>query len=177
VFNRMDRAVVHGSTFAKNDLAMAAGIATLEVLAGERLAENAALAGDRLVRGFTEMMSRYELMREVRGKGLMIGVEFGAPKSLKLKASWHAVETASKGLFCQLVTIPLFKDHKILCQVAGHGSHTIKLLPALVITPEDCDWILRGFEAAIADAHRGPGAVISLGKTLVDHALRARRAS
>jgi ornithine--oxo-acid transaminase len=177
VFTRMDRAVVHGSTFAKNDLAMAAGIATLEVLADERLVENAAQMGDHLIRGFTEMMARYELMCEVRGKGLMIGVEFGSPKSLKLKASWHAVETANKGLFCQLITIPLFKDHKVLCQVAGHGSHTIKLLPALVITPEDCDWILRGFEASIADAHRGPGAVVSLGKTLIGHALQGRRAS
>src|SRR5206468_1460462 len=49
VFNRMDRAVVHGSTFAKNDLAMAAGIATLDVLASERLIENAARTGERLV--------------------------------------------------------------------------------------------------------------------------------
>jgi len=176
VFNRMDRAVVHGSTFAKNDLAMAAGIATLDVLDSERLIENAAQMGDRLLRGFTQMMSRYEMMAQVRGKGLMIGVEFGPPKSFKLKASWHAVETANKGLFCQLVTIPLFKEHKILCQVAGHASHTIKLLPPLVITAEDCGWILRAFEAAIADAHRGPGAVLSLGKTLVDHALKARRA-
>ncbi|HWM47143.1 MAG TPA: aspartate aminotransferase family protein [Xanthobacteraceae bacterium] len=176
VFNRMDRAVVHGSTFAKNDLAMAAGIATLDVLDSERLIDNAAQMGDRLLRGFTQMMSRYEMMAQVRGKGLMIGVEFGPPKSFKLKASWHAVETANKGLFCQLVTIPLFKEHKILCQVAGHASHTIKLLPPLVITAEDCDWILRAFEAAIADAHRGPGAVLSLGKTLVDHAIKARRA-
>ena len=44
----------------------------------------------------------------------MIGVEFGAPKSLTLKASWSVIETANKGLFCQLITIPLFKDHKIL---------------------------------------------------------------
>src|SRR5215204_6374444 len=54
IFNQMDRAVVHGSTFAKNDLAMAAGIATLEVLGEERLVENAAQMGDRLIRGFTE---------------------------------------------------------------------------------------------------------------------------
>jgi ornithine--oxo-acid transaminase len=177
VFNRMDRAVVHGSTFAKNDLAMAAGIATLDTLASEHLLENAARLGEKLLSGFEQMLRRYEFMAEVRGKGLMIGVEFGAPKSLKLKASWHAVETASKGLFCQLITIPLFKQHKILCQVAGHASHTIKLLPSLVMTDEDCNWILRAFEAAIADAHRGPGAVLSLGKTLVGHAMRARKAS
>jgi ornithine--oxo-acid transaminase len=60
------------------------------------------------------MVPRYELLKDVRGKGLMIGVEFGPPKSLKLKASWNVLEAASKGLFCQLITIPLFKDHKML---------------------------------------------------------------
>jgi ornithine--oxo-acid transaminase len=176
VFNRMDRAVVHGSTFGKNDLAMAAGIATLDVLEQERLIENAARKGDRLLRGLAAMIARHELLTEIRGKGLMIGLEFGAPKSLALKASWNVLETASKGLFCQLITIPLFKDHKILCQVAGHGSHTIKLLPTFLVTDEDCDWILNAFDAVIADAHRVPGAVWSLGKTLVDHAVRARAA-
>ena len=64
------------------------------------------------------------------------------------------LETASKGLFCQLITIPLFKEHKILTQVAGHGSHTIKLIPPLIITDEDCDWIVRAFDDVIADSHR-----------------------
>ena len=171
VFNRMDRAVVHGSTFSKNDLAMAAGIATLEVMKAERVAENAALMGERLVRELSALTERYELLKEVRGKGLMIGVELGAPTSFKLKASWAMIETASKGLFCQLITIPLFKEHKILTQVAGHASHTIKLIPPLVINDEDCDWIVRAFDDVIADAHRA-GAVWTLGKNLVEHALR-----
>ena len=171
VFNRMDRAVVHGSTFAKNDLAMAAGIATLEVMKSERVIENAARTGERLVRELSALAENYELLKEVRGKGLMIGVEFGAPSSLKLKASWSMLETASKGLFCQLITIPLFKQHKILTQVAGHGSHTVKLIPPLIINDEDCDWIVRAFDDVIADSHRA-GAVWSLGKTLVEHAMR-----
>jgi len=171
VFNRMDRAVVHGSTFGKNDLAMAAGIATLEVLKAERIAENAARTGERLLRELSALSENYELLKEVRGKGLMIGVEFGAPSSLKLKASWSMLETASKGLFCQLITIPLFKEHKILTQVAGHGSHTVKLIPPLVINDEDCDWIVRAFDDVIADSHRA-GAVWTLGKTLVEHAMR-----
>jgi len=174
VFNRMDRAVVHGSTFAKNDLAMAAGIATLDVVDSEKLIENAAAQGGRLLRALSAMIARYELLKEVRGKGLMIGVEFGAPRSLALKASWHALESASKGLFCQLIAIPLFKEHRILTQVAGHGSHVIKLLPPLVLTDADCERIERAFDAVIAAAHRVPGAVWSLGRTLVDHALKAR---
>jgi len=172
LFDRMDRAVVHGSTFAKNDLAMAAGIATLDVIKAEHLIENAERMGTRLIGALSQMAARYELLKEVRGKGLMIGVEFGAPQSFKLKASWAMVETASKGLFCQLVTIPLFKEHKILTQVAGHASHTIKLLPPLVITNGDCDRIEGAFDAVIADSHRVPGAVWSLGKTLVEHAMK-----
>ena len=173
VFDRMDRAVVHGSTFGKNDLAMAAGIATLDVLTSEGLIENAARTGDHLMRGLAAMSGRYELLREVRGKGLMIGIEFGTPRSLKLKASWNVLEAANKGLFCQLITIPLFRDHKILSQVAGHASHTIKLLPPLVISSADCDWILNAFDSVIADGHRVPGAIWSLGKTLASHAMRA----
>ena len=174
VFNRMDRAVVHGSTFAKNDLGMAAGLATLRVIENEGLVANAARTGDRLLASFEEMRDRYELVKTIRGKGLMIGVVFGPPKSLKLKAAWSLLEAVNAGLFCQLITIPLFKEHKVLVQVAGHGNHCVKLLPALTIDAHDCDWIVSAFDAAIADSHRVPGAVWTLGKTLADHALKAR---
>src|SRR5260370_18663595 len=120
VFDRMERAVVHGSTFGKNDLAMAAGIATLDVFTSEGLIDNAARTGARLLRAFAAMAERYELVHEVRGKGLMIGIEFGRPRSFKLKASSTLLETASKGLFSQLFTIPLFRHPNILTQVAGH---------------------------------------------------------
>jgi len=172
IFNRMDRAVVHGSTFAKNDLAMAAGIATLEVMESEKLIEAAAKRGAELRLALTRMVPGYELLKEVRGKGLMIGVEFGPPKSLRLKAAWNVLETANKGLFCQLITVPLFKEHKILTQVAGHASHTIKLLPPLTVTEEDCKWIEKSFDEVIAASHKVPGAIWSLGKTLVDNAVR-----
>jgi len=174
VFDRMERAVVHGSTFAKNDLAMAAGLATLEVIEAEGLVQNAERLGNRLLAAFERMAGKHELVKTVRGKGLMIGIEFGVPHSLKLKASWNLLETANSGLFCQLIVIPLLKEHRILTQVAGHGNHTIKLLPPLVITDSDCEWIERSFESVIADAHRVPGAIWSLGKTLIENATRAR---
>jgi ornithine--oxo-acid transaminase len=173
VFDRMDRALAHGSTFGTNDLAMAAGIATLDVLESERLVENAARVGDYLTRRLAEKISHYDFLHDVRGKGLMIGIEFGPPRSLKLKASWVAIETSRKGLFCQLITIPLFRDHHILSQVASHSSHTIKLLPALIISEADCDWIVDGFASVLAGSERVPGALWSLGKTLIGHAIRA----
>ena len=146
VFDSMERAVVHGSTFGGNDLAMAAGIATLDVLAAEKLVDKATHFGERLLHAVAATIPRYEFLKDVRGKGLMIAIEFGPSQSAKLKACWHALEAAKEGLFCQLITIPLFKDHKILSQVASHGGHTIKLLPPLVISSGDCEWIASALE-------------------------------
>jgi ornithine--oxo-acid transaminase len=173
IFNRMDRVMVHGSTFGSNNLAMAAGIATLDVMEAEGLIENAARMGEMLLHEFSALVPRYEFLKDVRGKGLMIGLEFGSPKSLKLKTAWNVLEASKKGLFCQLIAIPLFKDHKILCQTAGEGSNTIKLIPPLVLTRDDCDWIAHAFDGVIADSHQVPGAIWSFGKTLVGHAMRA----
>ena len=174
VYDRMDRAVVMGSTFAGNDLAMAAGLATLEVMEREQVTENAARLGQRLMAAFQAMAGRHEMVKSVRGKGLMIGVEFGRPTSLRLQMAWRLLEAANPGLFCQLITLPLLKGHRILAQVAGHGSHTVKLLPSLVITDADCDWIERAFDQVIAASHRVPGALWDFGRAMAGNALRPR---
>jgi ornithine--oxo-acid transaminase len=119
VFNNMTRAFVHGSTFSKNDLAMAAGLATLQVIESERLIDRSAQLGKRLLLAFEEMSHRHELIKSVRGKGLMIGVEFGSPRSPGLRASWNLLEAARSGLFCQLIVIPLFNDYKLLTPLPG----------------------------------------------------------
>jgi len=174
VFNRMDRAVVHGSTFSKNNMAMAAGLAALKVIEEEHLVENAARMGDELMAGMQTLVDKYELFKSVRGKGLMIAMEFGSPKSLSLKAAWTMLEAANKGLFSQMITIPLFKNHRILSQVAGHGMNVVKFLPPLVINDKDCDWILGALDEVIADCHKVPGAIWDLGKTLTGHALKSK---
>jgi len=176
VFDRMDKAVVHGSTFAKNDMAMAAALASLDVIENEKLIANAAAQGERLIASLGAMQQRYELVKDVRGKGLLIGLELGEPRSLKLRASWALLETMNKGLFCQLVTIPLFKEHKILVQVAGHANRTIKLLPSLVIDDADCAWIESAFDTVINQSHDVVGPVWALGKTLIEGSRAAARA-
>jgi ornithine--oxo-acid transaminase len=173
-FNRMDRAVVHGSTFAKNNLAMAAGLATLAVLEDERLLENAAQRGESLLGRLRALVGKYEMLKEVRGQGLMIALEFGPPRSFGLRAAWTLLEKATKGLFCQTVIIPLFTRHQILSQVAGHEMYVIKLLPPLCITPEDEDWIVRAFDDVIADCHKMPSAVWNLANTLAGNTVKSR---
>ncbi|MDD2864643.1 MAG: aspartate aminotransferase family protein [Methylococcales bacterium] len=172
VYNRMDRAVVHGSTFAKNNMAMAAGLASLHVIHNEKLVENSLTLGTKIIDNLNAMTSRYELLKEARGKGMMIAIEFQSPKSLKLKAGWAMLETANKGLFCQMVTIPLFKEHHILTQVAGHGMNVVKLLPPLNLTQKDHDTIVNAFDTTIGETHKMGGAIWDLGKNLASHALK-----
>jgi len=174
VFNRMDRAVVHGSTFSKNNMAMAAGLAALKVIDEENLVAHAGRMGDELMAGMQSLVDKYELFKSVRGKGLMIAMEFGSPKSLSLKAAWTMLEAANKGLFSQMITIPLFKNHRILSQVAGHGMNVVKFLPPLVINDKDRDWILGALDEVIADCHKVPGAIWDLGKTLTGHAMKSK---
>ena len=175
VFNRMDRAVVHGSTFSKNNLAMAAGLATLRVIEDEKLVENSANLGKDIINTINASTAKYEFLKEARGKGMMIAIEFHAPKSLSLKTAWSMLEAANKGLFCQMVTIPLFKEHRILTQVAGHGMNVVKLLPPLNLTQKDRDWIVSAFDQTIADTHKVPGSIWSLGKTLASHAIKNKK--
>ncbi len=69
VFSRMDRCVVHSSTFGRNNLAMACGLATLAVIESENLVENAAKRGEQLLTAARGLMAKHELIKEVRGKG------------------------------------------------------------------------------------------------------------
>jgi len=174
LFNRMDRAVVHGSTFGKNNLAMAAGLATLAVLEDEGLIANAALRGGNLLRRLGALKGKYEMLADVRGQGLMVALEFGPPKSMALRAAWALLEKATKGLFCQTVIIPLFTRHRILSQVAGHEMYVIKLLPPLCLTQADEDWIVRAFDDVIADCHRMPSSIWDLATTLAGNSLKRK---
>jgi len=175
VYNRMDRAVVHGSTFSKNNMAMAAGLATLNVLKEEKLVENSAKVGNDIISSLNAMSGKYEFLKEARGKGMMIAIEFQQPKSLGLKAAWAMLEAANKGLFCQMITIPLFKEQHILTQVAGHAMNVVKLLPPLNLTQKDRDYIVTSFDKVIADTHQVPGSIWDLGKNLAGHALKGKK--
>jgi ornithine--oxo-acid transaminase len=163
VFDGMERAVRHGSTFGGNDLAAAAALATLRVLDREGLVERAARLGDLLLELTRPLVSRYEVVREVRGLGLMWAIEFGPPEGRAARSLWSAVERRQPGLFAQLVTVPLFHRHRIFCQVAGHAMNTIKGLPALTIEEAEVRRFAQALEETVAQAERYPLALARLG--------------
>src|SRR6201999_2169962 len=119
VYSSMDKLMVHSTTFKGGSLAMAAGLAALSVIDDEGLVENAALRGQELMDRLKELQAKYDFIADVRGKGLIIGIEFGRPSGLKARAGWAMLQKAGVGLFAQMVMVALFQLHKILTQVSG----------------------------------------------------------
>src|SRR4051812_19935383 len=156
VFDSMENAFSHGSTFAPNELAMAAGLATLHELDARGLVERSELLGRRLLDRTLPLVERYGVVRDVRGLGLMWAIEFGEPA--RGSRAWRAVERAQQGLFAQFVVIPLFSEHRILSQVAGHGLNVIKAIPPLTLTEDDVDAFADALDQVLAEAERIPRA-------------------
>lgn len=174
VYSSMDRVLVHSASFGTNAQAMAAGLATLAVMDDERLTENARRTGDLLRTRLAALVDKYELLHEVRGRGLMIGIEFGKPRSLGLRSRWAMLQAARKGLFAQMVVVPLLQRHRILTQVSGDHLEVIKLIPPLVVGEEEVERFVRAFEEVMDDAHGGGGLMWDFGRTLVKQAVANR---
>jgi ornithine--oxo-acid transaminase len=171
VYSSMDRVLVHDSTFGSNAAAMAAGLASLAVIEDEQLVSNAERTGNALRAALTDMIDKYELLGEVRGRGLMIGMEFTKPSSLKLRPGWSMLQAARVGLFAQMVVVALFQRHRILTQVSGDHTEVIKLLPPLTIGDAEVELFREAFDDVMKDANRGSGLMWDFGRTLVKQAV------
>ena len=167
VYSSMDRVLAHDSTFGSNAQAMAAGLATLHVVDQEHLIQNAREMGDLLRSRLAELVDRFELIHDVRGRGLMVGIEFGRPSSWKLRGPWTALQAARKGLFAQTVVHALFHRHRILTQVSADHLEVIKLIPPLIIGEAEVDYFVNAFTEVMDDAHNGSGLMWDFGKSLI----------
>jgi ornithine--oxo-acid transaminase len=172
VYSSMDRVMVHSTTFKGGVLAMAAGLATLAVLEEEGLVENAARTGEALRAALTSMAERYDVLADVRGRGLLIGLEFDKPSSLRARASWNMLQKARVGLFAQMVVVALFQRHRILTQVSGDHMEVINLIPPLMIGDTEVKLFTEAFGEVMEDASRGGGLIWEFGRTLVKQAVR-----
>jgi len=171
VFGHLKRAQVHSTTFGQNEMGMAAGLATLYVMDEEKIIERSATVGAKLLAGLAALKDRHEMIADVRGKGLIIGIEFRPPGSLGLKAAWTAIEAAEKGLFTQLVVMSLMRDHHMLTQVGGPGVNILKLLPPLIIGDEEVDMIVKAFEAVMSETKKIRGRVWATSAELIKQAM------
>ena len=177
VFSSMERAVVHSSTFGKGGLGMVAGLATLSCLDEHNLMQRATRMGDLIGEGIQAMAPRFEFIREVRWRGVMLAIEFEAAESFALRSAWAMVHKLDQNLFPQAITMPLFNDHRVLTQVAGHNIDVIKLLPPMIISEEDVNWFLTAFEDVMTRLHKFPGPVWEALSHIGKFAIKSRRAA
>lgn len=109
----------HGSTFGGNPLSCAAALANLEVILEENLLENTKTIGTYLLNQITNLAKNYKAIKEVRGVGLMIGIDFGSP--------------------CRSIAINLMEKGLL---VSCTAMHVIRLVPPLILTREEADQII-----------------------------------
>ncbi|WP_314174183.1 aspartate aminotransferase family protein [Streptomyces winkii] len=174
VFSSMDRVQIHSASFGTNAQAMAAGLATLSVIENEDLTARARRIGDLLRGQLAALVGEYEMLHEVRGRGLMVGIEFGRPKSLGLRGRWTMLQAARKGLFAQMVVVPLLQRHRILTQVSGDELEVIKLTPPLVIGEAEAERFVGAFKQIMDEAHDGGGLMWEFGRNLIKQAAANR---
>jgi ornithine--oxo-acid transaminase len=136
VYSSLKRSIVHTSTFSENGLSMRAGLATLQVLEREALGNRAASLGRELRASLREVLAQYEMVKEVRGLGMLSGIEFTAPRKIALMVSFKAFERVHPAIFGQMIVMRMFRDHNILTQICGNNFMVLKVAPPLVVTKE-----------------------------------------
>jgi ornithine--oxo-acid transaminase len=153
VYSSLKRAIVHTSTFSENNLAMRAGLATLDVLDHERLGERTVAMGEYLRGRLREALAGYEMVEEVRGLGLLNGIAFKAPRKLRLRVPFDAFRNIHPAMFGQLVVMRLFRDHGILTQICGNNFMVLKAAPPLVVDEEQACEFVRAMTAVVELMH------------------------
>jgi ornithine--oxo-acid transaminase len=147
---------VHTSTFSENALAMRVGLATLRVLEEEHLGERAIEKGDELRARLREALGGYEMVKDVRGLGMLGGIEFQAPRKLALRAAFEAFMAIHPGMFGQIVVMRLFRDHGLLTQMCGNNFMVLKVAPPLIVSDEQIDAFVTGMKAVVELMHGSP---------------------
>jgi len=153
VYNSLQRAIVHTSTYSENALAMRAGLATLEVLDQQELGERSDRLGRYLRAKLREALDGYEMVKEVRGEGLFCGIEFAPPKQVKLRVPFEAFGKIHPGMFGQMVVMRLFRDQGILTQICGNNFMVLKAAPPLVVEERQLDKFVMAVHDVIETIH------------------------
>jgi acetylornithine/succinyldiaminopimelate/putrescine aminotransferase len=172
VFSSMDRAVVHSSTFAMTQLAMVAGLATLQAFDDEDILDRVRRTGDSFMKALAPLVERHEFLHAVRGQGLMIGLVFGEPTSRSLRVRWKALEAIRTAMFSQLMVVPLYHRHRILSQVAADNVNIVKLLPPLIAGDEEVEYFVDALDDVLTSAAQGSSLFFEFGKTMAKNTLR-----
>ncbi|MDD4767271.1 MAG: aspartate aminotransferase family protein [Desulfotomaculaceae bacterium] len=153
-YGGMDKALLHTSTFGGNTWAAAAAIAALEIILEENLPEQAAETGEYLLQGLHRLKEKYPLIKDVRGRGLMAGIEFNQPGSMASKVSFGLATRLSEEYLGSLVAGELMNKYHIITAYTLNNPNVIRLEPPLSVSKDQIDIVLQALEGIFA-AHKG----------------------
>lgn len=167
-YGSVEKATLHTSTFGGNSRAVAAGIATLEILFREDLPRQAAEKGEYLMEKLRQLQKKYPFLKEVRGRGLMIGLEFAQPeKGLLNRITGGTLEKLAGEYLGAMVAGELLNKHRIVTAYTLNNPNVIRLEPPLVVSYEQLDTLLAALDG-ICSKNRGFGdMVLASGKTIL----------
>ncbi|MCB9685331.1 MAG: aspartate aminotransferase family protein [Alphaproteobacteria bacterium] len=172
VYSGFGTGLVYFSTFAENNVAMAAALATLETMIEMDAPAEAKWKGEMLMNGLNDIASRYDCIDRVIGKGLMVTIYFKESANPTLLAQQKALSAADSGAFAAAVHVDLFKRQKIVAQIPGPGVNALKVLPPVICTEDDLNYFLGSFEDTIARFYGRQGPIVSLGRGVVESAAK-----
>jgi len=152
VYGSLNRAFIQTSTYSENNLAMRAGLATLDVLESEGLGARAVSVGQYLRERLQAALAGYQMVKEVRGLGLFCGVEFQAPRSFALRASFETFMRIHPGMFGQMLVMQLFREG-ILTQICGNNFLVLKVAPPLVVQEVEVDEFVGKLTKVVESIH------------------------
>lgn len=137
----------HTGTFRGNQMAMAAGLATLRVLKEQHLADNARERGDFIQAQLKKLAQQLPCLGHIRGRGLMIGIEIVDERLAQDRMGAYPADAA----LAMAIQKACFQN-RLLLERGGRDGTVIRLLPPLIITHEDCVELLAKFEQSVLDA-------------------------
>lgn len=146
-YGGMEKCLLHTSTFGGNSWAMTAGIATIEVIVRENLPEEAKSKGEYLLNKLLALKEKHKLIKDVRGRGLMIGLEFTQPEGGILdKITAGSISKISSEYLGSLVAGELLNRYHIITAYTLNNPNVIRLEPPLIITKEDIDVLINALD-------------------------------
>ena len=153
VYSSLGRSIIHTSTYSENGLAMRAGLATLQTLQDEDLGKRSEMMGRLLRQSLTDALSGYEMVAEVRGLGLLNGIEFRRPESWQLRVPFEAFRKIHEGMFGQIIVGKLFREHNFLTQMCGNNFMVLKAAPPLMVSEQQIADFVRAVKTVVEEVH------------------------
>ena len=144
LIDKFRRSEMYFNTYGGNPVSCAVGLAVLEVIEQEALVGNAATVGEYVLRGFENLMSKHDIIGDIRGRGLFFGIDLVSDRKAKTPAAAEAKQVVNR-----------MRHKGILMSKIGEHDNVLKLRPPLCFSKENADLLITTLDDALAALQGG----------------------